>query len=196
MKIPDLFLSSISNSQGASCHGKGCRRTRQKFFKDLFDDNFTNSITISILRFLFKLNVLIIGLIAVVALLSTVIMSFRIMSESAFAGLMSLIVGVAIIAFLALAAIVYNRVIFEYFAAIFRTAQNTSDLVRLSGGNPGEFQDQPAMPAQSAQPTPQAYPAPQAGAQASGFQASQPAYIPTPQQQVQQQMGSDWMKRN
>ena len=91
------------------------------FFGSLFDFSFTSFVTTKIVKFLYVLTVVLLGLGALVF----VIASF---SSSAAAGLFMLFIG-APLAFLLY--VIYTRVLLELFIAIFRIMETNTELVAL-----------------------------------------------------------------
>ena len=91
------------------------------FFGSLFDFSFTSFVTTKIVKFLYVLTVVLLGLGALVF----VVASF---SSSAAAGLFMLFIG-APLAFLLY--VIYTRVLLELFIAIFRIMETNAELVAL-----------------------------------------------------------------
>ena len=91
------------------------------FFGSLFDFSFTSFVTTKIVKFLYVLTVVLLGIAALVF----VVASF---SSSAAAGLFMLVIG-APLAFLLY--VIYTRVLLELLIAIFRIMETNAELVAL-----------------------------------------------------------------
>lgn len=89
------------------------------FFSSLFDMSFTSLITTRIIKVLYVLAMIVIGLYA----LGFIIAGF---SNSAGLGLAILLIGAPIFTIISL---VYTRVLLEVFIALFRIMENSSELV-------------------------------------------------------------------
>jgi hypothetical protein len=93
--------------------------TNRGFFASLFDFSFTSLVTTKIIKALYVISVIVIGL----SSLGLVVAAFH---RSAAAGLVVLIIVAPLVALLWL---IYTRVILELFIAHFPIAENTSELV-------------------------------------------------------------------
>jgi hypothetical protein len=93
--------------------------THRGFFASLFDFSFTSLVTTRIIKVLYVISVIVIGLIS----LAFVVVSFH---QSATLGLVVLVIVAPLEALFWL---IYTRVIMELFIALFRIAENTSELV-------------------------------------------------------------------
>src|SRR5580704_4937348 len=92
---------------------------RKGFFGSLFDLSFTSLVTTRIIKVLYVLAIIVIGLYA----LAFVAAGFN---HSSTDGILALVIGAPLFALISL---VYTRVLLEVFIALFRIMENTSELV-------------------------------------------------------------------
>jgi hypothetical protein len=120
------------------------------FFGSLFDVSFTSFVTIRIIKVIYIITLVLIG----VAALVFVVASF---ADSVGAGLFVLIIAAPLVSLLY---VIYVRVLLEIVIAIFRIAENTGDSVALlraqASGSPVAAQPVPSQPPGSAPPPPPA----------------------------------------
>ena len=120
------------------------------FFGSLFDVSFTSFVTIRIIKVIYIITLVLIG----VAALVFVVASF---ADSVGAGLFVLIIAAPLVSLLY---VIYVRVLLEIVIAIFRIAENTGDSVALlraqASGSPVAAQPVPPQPPGSAPPPPPA----------------------------------------
>lgn len=94
------------------------------FFRSLFDISFTSLITTKIIKVVYVLYMVVIGLVAA----AFVVSAFH---SSVAVGVIVLVVAAPILSLLYL---IFGRVFLEAIIALFRVMENTSELVRLGGG--------------------------------------------------------------
>jgi uncharacterized protein DUF4282 len=114
--------------------------TPQGFLASLFDVSFSSLITTRVIKILYILSMVLIGL----NVLAFVGAAF---AQSAGAGLFTLILA----PFIALLFLVYVRVLLEIVIAIFRIMETNGELVALQRAQPGS----PATPVSAPVPPPQ-----------------------------------------
>jgi uncharacterized membrane protein len=107
---------------------------RKGFFGSLFDFSFTSLVTTRIIKVLYVLAIIVIGLYALVFVLAG-------FNRSATAGAVVLLI---IAPLFALVSLVYTRVLLEVIIALFRIMENTSELVSHASG--GQLPAAPADP--------------------------------------------------
>lgn len=99
---------------------------QKSFWAKLFDLDFTEFITPSVVKILYILLIIAASLLGLFMLI---------------AGLASINDGGIVLVLIApiywFLIVVYGRVMIEVFIALIRTAQNTADILRLQGGTPG-----------------------------------------------------------
>jgi hypothetical protein len=93
--------------------------TQRRFFSSLFDLSFTSLITTKIIKVLYLLSILLIGLTAAIVVLAA-------FHQSSVAGLLVLVVIAPIVSLFYL---IYTRVVLELVIALFRIMENTGELV-------------------------------------------------------------------
>jgi hypothetical protein len=106
------------------------------FFASLFDISFSSLITTKVIKVLYVISLIVIGLVA----LFFVIAAF---ASSSAAGVITLLI---IAPLLALLYVVYTRVVLEFIIVVFRIAEYTHELVELTraGGGHGRRADRVA----------------------------------------------------
>ena len=129
----------------------------QGFLASLFDVEFKSLITTKVIKVLYILSMVGIGLVA----LAFVVAAFN---NNAAAGLLVLIIVAPLMALLYL---IYVRVLLEIVIAVFRIMETNTELVALQrghgGGGPGPGVAAPSPPPPSPPPPPATPPQPQAG---------------------------------
>jgi hypothetical protein len=128
----------------------------QGFLGSLFDVDFKSLITTKVIKILYILSMVVIGLIA----LGFVVAAFN---SNAAAGLLVLVIVAPLMSLLYL---IYVRVLLEIVIAVFRIMETNTELVALQraqgGGGPGPGVAAPSPPPPSPPPPPST-PQPQAG---------------------------------
>ena len=118
------------------------------FFGSLFDVSFTSFVTIRIIKVIYIITLVLIG----VAALVFIVASF---ADSVGAGLFVLVIAAPLVSLLY---VIYVRVLLEIVMAIFRIAENTGDSVSLlraqASGSPVASQPVPPRPPESPPPAP------------------------------------------
>jgi Domain of unknown function (DUF4282) len=115
-------------------------QSRSGFFGSLFDLSFTSLIATKIIKVLYVLAIIVIGLYA----LFFIGAAFH---DSTAAGLVVLLIGAPVFG---LASLIYTRVLLEVFIALFRIMENTSELVaRASALTPSIPIPPPSAPPQA-----------------------------------------------
>jgi Na+/H+-dicarboxylate symporter len=94
------------------------------FFGSLFDLSFTSLVTTRIIKVLYVLAIIVIGLYA----LFFITAGFH---RSSTDGVLVLVIAAPIFTLISL---IYTRVLLEVFIALFRIMENTGELVTLAGG--------------------------------------------------------------
>ncbi|HWH44387.1 MAG TPA: DUF4282 domain-containing protein [Thermoleophilaceae bacterium] len=137
------------------------------FLSSLFDISFRNLITPRIIRFLYVLVIIGIGIGALIGVIAGLVS----LAEEPLAGVVILVaVPVASLMYL-----IYARVGLEIVIALFHVMQNTSELVRVGGGRPatsGTF----VAPSVATGP-----PAAASAPPSAGGQPGEPGWHPDPQ---------------
>jgi len=123
----------------------------QGFLASLFDVSFSSLITTRVMKILYILSMVLIGLTALVFVGAA-------FSNSVAAGLFTLVV---IAPFVSLLYLVYVRVLLEIVIAIFRIMETNVELVALQRAQPGA--PAPPVPAPASPPPPPSTPPPPAG---------------------------------
>ena len=100
-------------------HAHAPSLTQRGFFASLFDFSFTSLITTKIIKVLYVISVIFIGLFS----LAFVFYAFHVSPT------LGLVVLIIVAPLEALFWLIYTRVIMELFIALFRIAENTSELV-------------------------------------------------------------------
>ena len=120
------------------------------FFGSLFDVSFTSFVTIRIIKVIYIITLVLIGIAALVFIVAS-------FADSVGAGLFVLIIAAPLVSLLY---VIYVRVLLEIVIAIFRIAENTGDSVALlraqASGSPVAAQPVPPQPPGSAPPPPPA----------------------------------------
>jgi hypothetical protein len=93
------------------------------FFAALFDLSFTSLVTTRIIKVLYVLAIVVIGLYALVFIAAA-------FNHSSTDGVLVLVIGAPIFALFSL---IYTRVLLEVFIALFRIMENTGELVARAG---------------------------------------------------------------
>ena len=129
----------------------------QGFLASLFDVEFKSLVTTKVIKVLYILSMIGIGLVA----LAFVVAAFN---NNAAAGLLVLIIVAPLMSLLYL---VYVRVLLEIVIAVFRIMETNTELVALQrgygGGGPGPGVAAPSPPPPPPPPPPTTPPQPQAG---------------------------------
>ena len=129
----------------------------QGFLASLFDVEFKSLITTKVIKVLYILSMIGIGLVA----LAFVVAAFN---NNAAAGLLVLIIVAPLMSLLYL---IYVRVLLEIVIAVFRIMETNTELVALQrghgGGGPGPGVAAPSPPPPPPPPPPATPPQPQAG---------------------------------
>jgi hypothetical protein len=129
----------------------------QGFLASLFDVEFKSLITTKVIKVLYILSMIVIGL----AALAFVVAAF---ANSVAGGLIVLLIVAPLVALLYL---IYVRVLLEIVIAVFRIMETNTELVTLQrahgGGGPGPGVAAPPPPPPPPPPTPSTPPQPQGG---------------------------------
>jgi Domain of unknown function (DUF4282) len=113
------------------------------FFASLFDISFSSLITTKVIKVLYVISLIVIGLVA----LFFVIAAF---ASSSAAGVITLLI---IAPLLALLYVVYTRVVLEFIIVVFRIAEYTHELVELTRAQSSPAAVMGAAPTESLPPT-------------------------------------------
>jgi hypothetical protein len=92
------------------------------FFASLFDISFSSLITTKVIKVLYVISLIVIGVAAVFFIIAA-------FASSAAAGVVTLVI---IAPLFALLYVIYTRVILEFIIVVFRIAENTHELVELT----------------------------------------------------------------
>jgi hypothetical protein len=154
---------------------------KKGFFASLFDISFRSLITPRIIKVLYVLALILIGIMTAVGLIFAVVA----LSQDPASGIITLIA----VPLLALIYLIYIRVALEVVIALFHVMQNTSEMVRIGGGRPatsGVFVSPALAEGQVA--------AVGSGGGAPGGQPTEAGWFPDPQGQARLRYfdGSSW----